>query len=476
MMVSVPKSVYARASRAVQPSYLEALHPKQQAFVLDQSRRKVALCGRRAGKSYGLAAWFLDGMEKHPRTRSLYVTLTRPKAKQIMWDKAFLELREKYSLPIELRSREGQLMVEHKNGSSLWLLGCDDQKQVDKVRGEAFLRAAVDEAQAFPDYLKELVEDAIHWSLMDLQGELAVTGTPSPVPVGYFHDISSGMAQGWEPHHWTILDNAHLPHGAAELERTLQDHYNGDESNPTYQREGLGRWVHDLGALIYPFDRTRNGWSAETSNPYGLPDGEYRYGLGIDLGFSESSTAFCLAATRVGTGEVYVLSAYTRSRLIPTALAVHAQAVREQVTKETRGQGLTIVVDEGALGRGYAEQMRTMGVGCIPAEKLNKRTYQEYVRGLILSGACKVDYFGKSRALLDETSVLQFDPETGTEDERYTRHCADAFLYIVRHLLPRYEPEENEPERGSPEWYAREQKRLRAETMARIERKRRGDR
>jgi hypothetical protein len=169
-------------------------------------------------------------------------------------------------------------------------------------------------------------------------------------------------------------------------------------------------------------------------------------------------------AMRRGAAEAYVLKAFTRSRLIPTALAMVVQQLREAVARETGGQGLRVVVDEGALGRGYAEQMRSMGVSCEAAEKTQKRAFQEFVAGIIRSKGLKV-CFAECQELLAETRKLQFDDETGEEDERYTRHCADALLYIVRALFPRYAPEENEPAPGSPEWMRKQAQQMRKEAI-----------
>ncbi len=449
-------------------AFLDALGPQQGLFVKDQCKRKVARCGRRAGKSYGLAAWFLDGMESSPGSRSLYVTLTRPKARQIMWDNAFQRLRRDFKLPIRLATRDGQLMVEHDNGSSLWLAGCDNKSEIDKFRGEPFRRAAIDECQAFPDYLQELIEDSIEPAQMDLQGELALTGTPAPTLAGYFYEASSGLIPGYSAHHWTVLNNPFLPH-AAKFIAELCERNRWDAKNPTLLREWYGEWVEDLEALIYPFTYALNSWTPDSGDAYGLPPGEYSFGLGVELGFSESSTAFCLVAKRQGTGEVYILSCYTRSRLIPTALAAHVQAVREKV-RELTGNGLQVVVDEGALGKGYAEQMRVMGVMCEPAQKTEKRSYQDFVGGLVRTGAAKVDYKSCGE-LIDEARKLQFDAETGKEDERYRRHCCDAMLYIIRHLVPRYDPELNPPVPGSREAIEAELKKHKQELIRQREQK-----
>lgn len=481
--IELPAFIYDRLRRATGrlPRYLEDLHGKQKAFVLDRSSRKLALCGRRSGKSVALAFWFLQGMEEKPGTRSVYVTLNRPKARQVLWDGVLNSPKMRhYNFPVRLATVDGQLMVTHKNGSTLWLMGCSSRSEHDKLRGESFYRVAVDEVQAFPDaWVEEMIEESIDPALMDLNGQLAICGTPSPRAVGYFFDADQAGKGGYQRHHWTVLDNTHMENPAAYIAKKRFE-LGWAEDHPTLRREYLGEWVNDLGALIYPFQTERNAWVPDESlgTPYGLPLDDYTYGLGVDLGFGEKSTAFVLVASGRSSGICYVLSAYKRSRLIPTALAAHVQGVKEKVAKETGGKGLRIVVDEGALGRGYAEQMREMGVGCEAAQKSEKRAYQESVQGLILSASLKVDYGTPVKKpcqeLLEETAKLPFDSETGLEDSSYANHACDSMLYIVRALMPRYNPEENPPTPGSAEAINLEMRRHKQQLIKERERKRRG--
>lgn len=496
--VQIPARLYANLRRLAgfAPRYIEDCHPKQRAFIEDKSKRKCGQTSRRAGKSHGVGCWLLQGGEDCPKGKSLFIALTRAKAKAILWDDCLSQLNDRYQLGLRLKHDEGALYIVMANGHRIWLLGVDNQSEVDKVRGERLRRVVIDEAQAFGNYLSILIEEAIEPALMDLQGELALTGTPSPLTGGYFWAACTGgdpEIAKWPTFHWTVLDNPFLPHGRAWLEETKKRN-NWDDTHPRYRREFLGEWTEDIGALVYPLSG-ENSWSPDGELPFGLPPGEYSYGLGVDLGFSLHSTGFVLIAVRRGTGQVFVLSAYTRSRLIPTALAAHVQGVREMVQREAGGVGSTpdrvglrVVVDEGALGVGYAEQMRSMGVACEPAKKQGKRANQEVVRGLILTGHAPekgpdglylggsgllVD-FAKCRELVEEARKLQFDEETGLEDDRYTRHLCDSMLYIVVAMQPRYEPEENAPKPGSPEAMKLEMAKIRREKIKERERKQRG--
>mgnify|MGYP000361362497 FL=1 len=51
------------AAREKEAPYMQALFGSQKAFATDTSRKKAALCSRRAGKSEAIAAWLLEGAE-----------------------------------------------------------------------------------------------------------------------------------------------------------------------------------------------------------------------------------------------------------------------------------------------------------------------------------------------------------------------------------------------------------------------------
>jgi hypothetical protein len=75
-------------------------------------------------------------------------------------------------------------------------------------------------------------------------------------------------------------------------------------------------------------------------------------------------------------------------------------------------------------------------------------------------------HFGECLELVEEARKLQFDPETGLEDERNRRHCADAFLYLCRTMLPKYDPEKAGPKQGSEEWIAQQMRDEKARVVA----------
>lgn len=415
----------------------DSMFAEQRLFVEDGSPKKAALCSRRAGKTHGTSCWLYEGADLAPNGLSAYIGLSKSQARRTSWT-SFQKLNRVFQLGLKFSERDGQLYVTHRNGHTIWLAGCADASEVDKFRGatDGFHRVVVDEAQAFGSFLQELVEDALEPALLDNQGSLALTGTPGPVCAGYFHAVTTGDGlECWPTHHWTVLQNRSIPHAAAWLERRRLEH-KWSLLHPTYRREWLGEWVNDAGALVYPFERSRNTMTARE-------DGSWRYVLGVDLGFRDA-TAFVLLGTIRGSGVIHVLSAEKHANMLPQAIEARISQYR---AKWRLG---AVVVDEGGLGKGYAEQMRANGTACKPAVKTTKRAAQEWVRGLILSGQVLVDYTN-ARSLTDECSVLSWDEDGEAEDERFENHCADAFLYGCREIGADYRPEKEPPKDGTPE-------------------------
>ncbi len=431
--------------------FLGELHPKQRAFVCDPSRRKVALCSRRAGKSHGILAWLLDGALEDPGGLSVYVARSKGDARRIL-QPAIDYFASRYpELKLKLREIDNQLLlIVGLTRHSIWLAGCKDKSEVGKFRGSKYKRVAIDESQEYGAFLRELVTDAFEPALIDKAGHLLLAGTPSPIPAGLFYEASTGDGSPqWPTHHWTIFDNPHIPNAEAEV-RAFCLTYGLDKGSATYRREYLGEWVRDEGALVYPFSANINGVTLED-----VPALDY-FILSIDVGFVDA-TAFTVCGFRRDHPEVWVLRSVSMTGLIPSAVAAHAERHREEF-----GAGLQIVVDEGGIGKGYAEEMRQRyGIGCHAAEKTKKRAYQEIVAGELRSGTIRI-VISSCEQLCDEMALLQWAPGRASEDPRFENHCCDSLLYGVRAARAWYRPELEPPKPGSPEWGKAEADKTRA--------------
>lgn len=438
------------------PPYIEGLFDRQKEFVFDPAKKKAALCSRRAGKTESVAAWLLQGAEETPASLSVYICLSRNNARLILW--ATLQaINERYSLKLWFRERDNQLIVQLPNKSQIWLAGCKDSAEIEKFRGIKLKRAAIDEAGSFGSYLRDLVFDVLEPALLDLDGDLCMIGTPAAMPTGLFFEITTGAGLGstaakqWSTHHWTTLQNPHIQlnklspeEQKKEIEESANVHYinerarlylenkceqnNWDEAHPTFQREWLGKWVRDDGALVYPYDPDKNSYLR-------LPEADrWTYAIGVDVGY-EDSTAFVVGAYRKNHPEVYICHVEKRNHLIPSAMAAHLERLQKKF------KAYQVIIDSGGLGKAYAEECaQRYGIYCEPAQKRNKRAFIEIIRGELLSGSIKINPHACSQ-LLNEMVSLVWDEKHEAPDDRFEDHACDAFLYLVRALLPTYRPQ-----------------------------------
>lgn len=452
---------------------LEALHPEQRAVIADRSSRKALICGRRAGKSYVGGVWLLEGAWSDPGGMSLYVARSKGDARRIM-QPVFDDIERRFKLGLKWFEQDGQLFMRCPNGHVIWFAGCKDRSEVGKFRGPKYRRALIDEAQEYV-FLTELLADAVEPALLDKQGELMLSGTPGPVPAGLFYVATTGDGgERWPTWHWTIWQNPFIKNADAWVAAYCKQ-YNLTPEHPTYKREWLGLWVRDEGVLVAPYDAARNGFRV-----IDMPDGEYRWEVVVDLGAGElPTTAFVVMAQRVRFPETFIVFAEKKADMIPSSVAARAELLSRQFPRvlpdAERVWGhmrAGITVDEGGLGKGYADEMRkTYGLGVKAAEKQKKRAFLELFAGDLKSGAMKVDPYN-CRDLVDEMNVVQWLPDRSDIDPRFEDHAIMGACYGARVLRPLYKPEENPPTPGSPEWqraefakeraWAREQARKRS--------------
>jgi hypothetical protein len=413
-----------------------SLFAQQRAFIEDKAKRKAALCGRRSGKSEGIAFDAYDTLSANPGTLSVYVALTKNNARETLLSKLVRQSKA-FDWGLRFGERDGQLMVWHPNGARLWLAGCKDRSECEKFRGadQGFRKVWVDEAQSYGSYLEYLVEEVFDAALADQDGDLVMTGTPSPVPAGYFYEVTTGdRGRARIPvHSWTMLDNPYMP----SREQRWAD-AKGRLHDEKFRREYMAQWVLDERSQVYPYDASRNTldgcWDASGSLAV----------VGLDPGYVDA-TAWATVAWQPGQPLYYVPESSQRTGQIPSAVAAQTEAWRRKLLDQ--GYRVTsIVCDEGGLGKGYASEMRERyGIPVEPAAKSEKRAAIEMLRGDILSGTIKVDPW-RNRDLIDQWQRLVWNEDHSDVEDGTPDHIADAVLYAHRKARAYYRPQETEPE------------------------------
>ncbi len=438
---------------------LEALlgakdHPKQRAFVLDPAKRKTALAGRRGGKTEGAAVWLIEPWQRFPNETSIFCARTLGHSRAIIWP-VLQRLNRLHKLG--MRFNENLLTATFPNGYTIKLFGADTRNDVERLRGPRYARAVLDEAGSWPPELLEYVVDSIlDPALMDLDGELAIIGSPGVVPAGFFYDITEGPGK-WSTHHFDCRDNPWV-NGAPYLARKLKENGWNDE-HPTYVREYLGRWVRDASALVCPYEPDRNSHAGP------LPEGDYSWAICVDLGAgAQPTTAFSVGAARRDLPEIYLRHSSKHAHMTPSRIAVEVEKLRAEFCPDVPCR---VIIDTGGLGVAFAEELKTRyGINCIPAQKSQRRAAQEVFAGDMASGVVRLDPVRCSE-LVDEISVLKWNEDRSNNAPGQPDHAYDSALYLVRALRITYRPEEEAPTPGSPAAWEAERLLARKEAKAR---------
>lgn len=144
------------------------LSDPQKTIAVDERRFRVAICGRRFGKTH-LSIRELCRFARFPDREVFYVAPTYRQAKQIVWKKLKKKLVE---LKWAKKVNETELSILLKNGSTISLKGADN---FDSLRGVGLDFVVLDEfADIDPDAWYEVLRPA----LSDRQGSALFIGTP----------------------------------------------------------------------------------------------------------------------------------------------------------------------------------------------------------------------------------------------------------------------------------------------------------
>jgi hypothetical protein len=391
---------------------MRSLHDKQRAFVEDTARRKSALTSRRAGKTYGIASSLILSAIRFPGCIAPFITLSRPVAKRIMWP-VLKKMNQVHDLRGDLNQSE--LTFTLPSGGQVWCTGVDDEKSIDKLRGSAYPCVGVDEAASIGNKLQDLVDDVLGPCLLDYDGQLMLSGTPSAICAGYFFDATNGMP-GWSKHKWTVIDNPFLKNAAGYLEQ-LKAEREWDETHPTYMREWRGLWVKSKESVVY------NYLPGNIIDK--LPSGSYVNILGGDRGYDDACALVVASWSLEGDGVLYLHDEWKKNELDVTEFG---EKIAEYRSKNKFSR---VVIDRGGLGKMIVQELNNRhGAGAHPAEKSDKPGAIELFNEDMRRGKVKIVRCPK---LTEEWDALQWsDYERKIEDDRFDNHLSDSALYAYR--------------------------------------------
>lgn len=414
----------------------------QNSFVNDEQQFIAAQCSRRAGKSNGLALRFFLTMEKHPKSKCIYLALTRDSAKDIMWN-VLQELDAKYEIGCGFS--ESKLVVTHPNGAQLTLYGADQKHFIRRLKGQKSPGIGLDEAQDFGTHLESLLNDVLTPMMVDYADSwLAVTGTPGPVPQGYFFDITHQSKYKYSVHKWTLLDNPYL-HEPKKFLDGLIERYQWEPTHPTLLREWRNNWVLDVESLWIRYKAYKNDYDM-------LPPliKKWNYILGIDIGFKDADALAVLAWSEQDPNTYLVEELVTAKQDI-TSL------VDQILTFQKKYDPHKTVIDQGGLGLKIAEEMRRRhGVNVEAADKKLKSENVGVLNDDLRIGTFKAK---KDSRFAQDSYLVQIDWDKTTPDRIIVKKephsdIIDAVLYAYKESYGfTHKQIEHGPQPGTKEWF-----------------------
>ncbi len=330
------------------PGSTGGLHTKQLKCVTDKARFIVACLPRRSGKTMMEAIRAVAMCLSKPNAVVWYLCFTIGYGIDTFTDGCLRGLLRRFDLTASIQ--EGGGYIEFPNGSTITIRGVDDVHAIEKLRGRnppdlVFL----DEAQSFKEQiLHPMVDNIVRPALLDRGGTLIVTGTPSPVPAGFFYDIWTN--KHWSRHSWTLYDNPTktAAYYDAFLEKERLDR-GVTIADPAYRREWLGEWAIEEELRVYKYGAVNNIMAdmREFSLANGI-DGTHclsrhplmsahhkhlwRHAVGIDIG-SGDRTAIVVLGQHLNDSHVFQVSEWVINRKqepVQSDIVNHLRFVRQE--------------------------------------------------------------------------------------------------------------------------------------------------
>lgn len=490
----------------VSDKLVEMCHSRQRDFVLDPGRRIVGLIGRGGGKSTAGLVRLVRRLFTTPGARCVFIATTRQHAEELIWER-LKDICQKCGVIGRFQETKLKLTLP-KNNAQLRLVGCDDKKEIGKLRGLAFHEVGIDEGSVHkPQLLDHLIYRIIGPRLGDYDGCLWVIGTPEHMK-GPFYDATRNGSEisrpykdrdrpeyegwsKWSLHKWSLAEAAEEVPVIARLwaEAQVEKEANGwSDDHPVWRREYLGEWAADDTERVYryrPHDEDgaplnqwtpplRPGWTEPGHMLADVRGDEWSYVYGMDFGWAD---AFAIG--------VYAFKG-TEKRLYHMGEVIAKEMHPRKVAELLLGEGLdadnpggligrtgwpvAMVADKSAGGAAIMKELQAVyGLVIDSAEKKDKHDVIELTNGDFIDGRIVIlkDSITEEQLLSNEWDVDDYGKLRERRDQ--PNDATDALIYARRramHLLADDRPPQAPPPRGSTE--AR-QKELDEEERALIE-------
>lgn len=441
---SLIKKELNRRQSKVLPNFFDGKFTIQEEFIKSDAKFKALFATRRFGKSYTGGLYLAKEAYENPGTSVLYIALTRESAKKIMWKDVLKPINRRLKLGIKFN--ETLLTATLPNGSIIYLMGVDSSEdEKDKLLGQKYKLAIIDECASFSINLRELVYGTLKPAMADLSGTIAMFGTPGNLTKSLFYDVTTGKEPGWHVVKADTKDNPYMADLWAKEIADLRTNQPYIIETPMFKQMYLGQWVIDEDALVYKFNSERNLYDIIPQPLHG----EWQYLLGIDLGYEDAS-AFCVVAYHEFSKILYIADTFSKVRMDITDVA---NKIKELKTK----YDIHKCVIDGANKQAVEEIQKRHQVPLITADKAGKSDFIEIMNAELIQGHIQVNA-STGASLIEEWQNLVWkirknEAEKREENPSCSNHLADATLYIWRYCYQYLNSAYiAKPKHGTAEW------------------------
>lgn len=445
--------------------YLAGLSPKQRGVIDSRAKVKTVRTGRRGGKTHLLARLLFKKAQDRAGAICLFVALTRPSAKRLIWGELH-RVNRKFGLGATFNNQD--LIVTLPNGSQIWLAGATRGAEIEKLRGHPFDLICCDESGSFGEEFAYLLKEVLNASLEDYDGEMVLVGTPNAAAAGAFFDYDTSSAGHIEHFHWTVLDNPNFPRWAGKKNwaqlaaRWWEDKIKREgwaDDDPVMHREWLAKWVRDANRLVY-------GVSEDNLLPvFDLKNGKEDYDiiLGCDLGWNDAKTIVTLACSR-DTNKLYFVDCFEQGGML---IDDYAEALKARIKHH---KPVAVVCDAGAIGKDVVEHLRAVhSIPVVAAEKKQKPANIRFLNSALKRK--RVFFLPEAKPLYAQMSILQWaDKFQLKTDQAFREDLCDAALYAFRYATNVWNPDkvDDGPKPGTREWLDEQAAKRKADQLRRV--------
>lgn len=332
--------------------------------ILDDTTSQIVLCStRRASKSFtAVMLMFIRSLQKSHSICGI-AGLTLSTIKRIVLNDAAAKIIRLCEIHDVVRIVGSE--VRFVNGSVIYIFGADKKESMSRMRGLGYDVFVLDECQSFVSDIKQTIIDVVKIASSGRRGIIILTGTPGDVMTTWFHDVCNDIVAGWSAFYMHWRDNPYERDGIQqEIDNEVAINPDFLESN-TYKREYEGIWVSNTVWTVYGYNPEKN-CDIDVLPPYD----DWKYVLGVDLGFSPDPSAMVVQCYSSKSPNLYIVKA----ELFPE---LDFNQLSEKISEWNKLFKFSWRVIDGANKQGIVTISNKLGFQWEPNNKLGKKAHIE---------------------------------------------------------------------------------------------------